>query len=580
MAQMQALLKIKADVTGEGAVQGLASKIGGLGNAASKVQGGMKGLAGAAGGLGGALGALVPAVSVAGMAALAKGAIDTADDFAKMSAKTGASIEQLSKFKQAADLGGSSIEEVGNSMLKLNRALGTGEGPAIEALKTLGINANDANGKLKSTDAIMLEVADKFKAMPDGANKSALAMQLFGKSGANMIPMLNGGSKAIDGLNATMTTKFAKAAEVFNDRITTIQAKLMELGVQLADVLMPVFNGLMSLIETIVSAIGGLPGPIQAIILSFVALTAVLVILAPAISAIISIAGVLAGLKIGATIAGWAGAILPLKAAFAGFLAWASGTLLPGLLAIFSGPVGWTVLAVAAVVAMAILFRKPLTDFATWLGTWGKPIGKFFTDNVTTPISKAWQSMVEFLPKAMNTAATTIKSVFTGVGTAIKAVLNGVLRGVFGAVNGAIANINRLVIAANNISAKVRGPQLPTLPTLSVPQFANGGVVTAPTLAMVGEGGEPEYIIPASKMAAASANYLNGARGGAVIPAFAQGGFVGGNAQINVTTGPVMQQGDQQYVTMADLERAMRKTADGVYASLRTPAGRRAVGAR
>jgi hypothetical protein len=572
MAVMQALLKIKADVTGEGAVQGLASKIGGLGNAASKVQGGIRGLAGAAGGLGGALGALVPAVSVAGMAALAKGAIDTADDFAKMSAKTGASVEQLSKFKQAADLGGSSIEEVGNSMLKLNRALGTGEGPAIEALKTLGINANNANGKLKSTDAIMLEVADKFKAMPDGANKSALAMELFGKSGANMIPMLNGGSKAIDGLNATMTTKFAKAAEVFNDRITTIQAKLMELGVQLADVLMPVFNGLMSLIETIVSAIGGLPGPIQAIILSVVALTAVLVILAPAISAIISIAGVLAGLKIGATIAGWAAlagpAITAIGAAFSGLLAFLTGTLLPGLLAFFSGPVGWTVLAVAAVVAMVVLFRKPLTDFAAWLWEWGKPISSF------------WAGLWNGLVNVVNTAATTIKSVFTGVGTAIKAVLNGVLRGVFGAVNGAIANINGLINRANALSARVKGPQLPTLPTLSVPQFAQGGVVTGPTLAMVGEGGEAEYIIPASKMAAASANYLNGARGGAVIPAFANGGFVGGNAQINVTTGPVMQQGGQRYVTMADLERAMRTTVDGVYASLRTPAGRYAVGTR
>ena len=571
MAVMQALLKIKADVTGEGAVQGLASKIGGLGNAASKVQGGIRGLAGAAGGLGGALGALVPAVSVAGMAALAKGAIDTADDFAKMSAKTGASVEQLSKFKQAADLGGSSIEEVGNSMLKLNRALGTGEGPAIEALKTLGINANNANGKLKSTDAIMLEVADKFKAMPDGANKSALAMELFGKSGANMIPMLNGGSKAIDGLNATMTTKFAKAAEVFNDRITTIQAKLMELGVQLADVLMPVFNGLMSLIETIVSAIGGLPGPIQAIILSVVALTAVLVILAPAISAIISIAGVLAGLKIGATIAGWAAlagpAITAIGAAFSGLLAFLTGTLLPGLLAFFSGPVGWTVLAVAAVVAMVVLFRKPLTDFAAWLWEWGKPISSF------------WAGLWNGLVNVVNTAATTIKSVFTGVGTAIKAVLNGILRGVFGAVNGAIGNINRLINRANALSARVKGPQLPTLPILNVPQFAKGGYVGQGTLAVVGEAG-PEYIIPASKMAAASANYLNGARGGAVIPAFANGGFVGGNAQINVTTGPVMQQGGQRYVTMADLERAMRTTVDGVYASLRTPAGRYAVGTR
>lgn len=222
----------------------------------------------------------------------------------------------------------------------------------------------------------------------------------------------------------------------------------------------------------------------------------------------------------------------------------------------------------AAVVAMVVLFRKPLTDFAAWLWEWGKPISSF------------WAGLWNGLVNVVNTAATTIKSVFTGVGTAIKAVLNGVLRGVFGAVNGAIANINGLINRANALSARVKGPQLPTLPTLSVPQFAQGGVVTGPTLAMVGEGGEAEYIIPASKMAAASANYLNGARGGAVIPAFANGGFVGGNAQINVTTGPVMQQGGQRYVTMADLERAMRTTVDGVYASLRTPAGRYAVGTR
>jgi TP901 family phage tail tape measure protein len=48
--------------------------------------------------------------------------------------------------------------------------------------------------------------------------------------------------------------------------------------------------------------------------------------------------------------------------------------------------------------------------------------------------------------------------------------------------------------------------------------FADGGFVTGPTNAMIGEGGEPEYVIPQSKMASAMARYSRGARGEAVIP--------------------------------------------------------------
>ena len=583
MAQMQALLKIKADVEGEGKVSALGRAIGGLSGTAGKVSGGLKSLAGAAGGLSGALGSLVPLATGAGLAAMAKGAIDAADDMNDLSQKTGVSVESLSKFQQAANASGTSIEGVGAAMIKLNRNLATGNDGAAEALTSLGVSATDASGKLKSTDAIMLEVADKFAKMPDGAGKTAAAMALFGKAGADMIPLLNGGSKAVTDLSATMTGAFAKGADSLNDKLAALQGKLLALGVNIGTALMPALNVIADLVMGLANAFAAMPGPLQAIVGGVVALAAAFVVLAPAISAVISIAGVLAGLKIGATIAGWAAlagpAITAISAAFSGLLAFLTGTLLPGLLAFFSGPVGWTVLAVAAVVAMAVLFRKPLTDFAIWLVSWGKPIGQFFTDNITTPVINAWTAMVEFLPKALNTAAATIKSVFTGVGTAIKAVLNGVLRGVFGTVNAAIVNINRLINAANNLSARVRGPQLPTLPTLNVPQFAKGGYVGQGTLAVVGEAG-PEYIVPERKAAAFAMNYLGGARGAAAIPAFAQGGFVGGNAQINITTGPVLQQGGQQYVTMADLERAMRKTADGVYASLRTPAGRYAVGTR
>jgi tape measure domain-containing protein len=67
------------------------------------------------------------------------------------------------------------------------------------------------------------------------------------------------------------------------------------------------------------------------------------------------------------------------------------------------------------------------------------------------------------------------------------------------------------------------------MPTSFTP-FAEGGFVTGPTRAMVGEGGEPEYIIPASKMSAAMKRYGGGARGSAVIPSSGDTSDASGNA--------------------------------------------------
>jgi hypothetical protein len=85
----------------------------------------------------------------------------------------------------------------------------------------------DSNGNLKNADAMMEEVADKFAGMEDGAGKSALAMMIFGKAGAGMIPMLNGGAEGLrkaraeaKALGLTLTEDTGKAAEQFNDNLT------------------------------------------------------------------------------------------------------------------------------------------------------------------------------------------------------------------------------------------------------------------------------------------------------------------------------------------------------------------------
>lgn len=565
MAQLQALLKIVADVVGEGKVQALGQTIGRLGDTAGRVSGGLRGMVGAAGGLSGALGALAPAVTGVGLAAMAKGAIDAADDMNDLAQKTGVSVEQLSRFKQAADASGTSIEGVGGAMIKLNRNLATGNDKAAFALKDLGISATDATGKLKSTDQIMLEVADKFAKMPDGAQKSAMAMALFGKSGADMIPLLNGGSEAVRNLSATMTTDFAKGADSLNDKLVSVQTKLTEVGVNLGTALMPALNAIADVIIGVANAFGALPGPIQNLIILAAGLA---IAWGPVTGAIVGVTSALAAIG---------PAIPAVIAAFTALLSFLSATFVPAILALFSGPAGWTILAIAAVVAMAIAFRKPIIDFLTWIGaefmklaksfgTWLQPIGQALS-NLWTGALKTAGDFFAGVARLAQDLVRTVRAPFEALGNVIRSVFNGILDAIERGVNGAVNSINTLIRGYNAIPT---APDIPLIPNIAIPRFAEGGVVDRPTLAMVGEGGEREYIIPESKMAAASARYLAGGRGDRVL----------GSSQINITTGPVLQQDGQQWVSVADLERAMRQTEASTLARIRTPAGRRVLGVR
>ncbi|MFZ9087025.1 MAG: hypothetical protein ACO3C6_10800, partial [Steroidobacteraceae bacterium] len=91
---------------------------------------------------------------------------------------------------------------------------------------------------------------------------------------------------------------------------------------------------------------------------------------------------------------------------------------------------------------------------------------------------------------------------------------------------------------------------------------------------------EREYIIPESKMQAASSRFLGGARGAAVIPSSSSGGSSSARApQINIRTGPVMQQQDgSRWVSMDDLERGMQQLATQLFEDLRRPDTRAALG--
>lgn len=182
--------------------------------------------------------ALGPAMAAAGIAAAAglaymvKGSIDAADSLSKMSARTGASVEDLSTMQHALDLSGVSMQGFEKALQTANKtmlAAAQGQKGAQQTMETLGVAYQNADGTLRSTTEVMADVADKFATMQDGAAKNAMALDLFGKSGAELIPMLNGGSKAIRemqgearALGLEISTGTAKASEAFNDNLSRL----------------------------------------------------------------------------------------------------------------------------------------------------------------------------------------------------------------------------------------------------------------------------------------------------------------------------------------------------------------------
>ena len=95
-------------------------------------------------------------------------------------------------------------------------------------------------------------------------------------------------------------------------------------------------------------------------------------------------------------------------------------------------------------------------------------------------------------------------------------------------------------------------------------KFATGGYVPGPTNALIGEGGQPEYVIPASKMTEAMGRYARGARGAAVIPegdgASTESGMGSGSGVVDVRYS-VERINNVDYVTAAEFERGMNQAA-------------------
>lgn len=197
-------------------------------------------------GLGSAVGALTPllsgfasAFSAGAFISFIKGSIDAADAMKDLSERTGLSIRELATWELAAKQSGAGLEAVALGVKNLSKYMVSHSGE----LQAAGITATTTNGA-------MLQLADLFQKLPDGALKSALAVKVLGRAGDALIPMLNQGGKGLAETTeksadyAKRLEELAPKADQFNDQMSELGLQSKAAGMNIANYFLPGLIGM------------------------------------------------------------------------------------------------------------------------------------------------------------------------------------------------------------------------------------------------------------------------------------------------------------------------------------------------
>jgi hypothetical protein len=183
---------------------------------------------------------LLPAIGFAaaatGLTAMARSALNAADAVGKTAQKVGATAESISILQFASATADVTNEQLESGLIKLAKSMGDatdGAAAQVNAFRALGLEASELQ-KLDTGKAFAL-IAEKLGTVTDSSKKTKIALDIFGKSGAQLIPLLN--DLAVNGYDKTresaekfglvISSDTAAAAQAANDSLTTIglQAK-------------------------------------------------------------------------------------------------------------------------------------------------------------------------------------------------------------------------------------------------------------------------------------------------------------------------------------------------------------------
>ena len=213
----------------------------------------VKGIGTACAGVVGSVGALTGSIT-----AMATKASDLVSDIDDNSQKLGVSTTYYQEMSYAMKLCGTDVENLKGGMKTLITQVdkaASGNKDASQTFQQLGIDIYDTNGKLKSQEQLLDETIMAMADMENGTEKNRLAVELFGKAGSELVPLLSQGSSAIKGLKqeahdmgAVISEESISAGTNLGDMIDKFKSSATNLGAKLAASVMPIVSKVLQLI--------------------------------------------------------------------------------------------------------------------------------------------------------------------------------------------------------------------------------------------------------------------------------------------------------------------------------------------